>query len=61
MKNESFALVFLVKFAKFVRISFLQNTTRRLLLIIALSIVVKGGLVNETINYDTKTKVYVPI
>ena len=61
MKNESFALVFLVKFAKFVRISFLQNTTRRLLLIIAISIVVKGGLVNETINYDTKTKVYVPI
>ena len=61
MKNESFVLVFLVKFAKFVRISFLQNTTGRLLLIMAISIVVKGELVNETVSYDTKTKVYVPI
>ena len=61
MKNESFALVFLVKFAKFVRISFLQNTTGRLLLIIAISILVKGELVNETVSYDTKTKAYVPI
>ena len=42
------------KICKFVRTPFLQNTTRRLLLIIAVSIVVKGVLVNETVNYDTK-------
>ena len=35
--------------------------TRRLLLIIAVSIVVKGELANETVNYGTKTKAYVPI
>ena len=50
-----------MNFAKFVRTPFLQNTTRRLLLIIAVSIVVKGELANETVNYDTKTKAYVPI
>ena len=45
---------FLVTFAKFVRTPFLQNTTRRLLLIIAVSIIlVMQG--NETVNYDTKT------
>ena len=43
------------------RSTFLQNTTGRLLLIIAVSIVVKGELTNETVNYDTKTKAYVPI
>ena len=32
-----------------------------LLLIIAVSIVVKGELANETVNYYTKTKAYVPI
>ena len=48
---------FLVNFAKFVRTSFSQNTTRRLLLIIAVSIVLvmKGGLASETVNNDTKT------
>ena len=48
---------FLVNFAKFVRTPFLQNTTRRLLLIIAVSIVLvmKGELASETVNYDTKT------
>ena len=35
------------------RIPFLQNTIRRLLLIIALSIVVKGKFTNETVNHDT--------
>ena len=45
---------FLVNFAKFVRTPFLQNSTGRLLLIIAVSIVVKGVLANETVNYDTK-------
>ena len=28
---------------------------------IAASIVVKGEFANETVNYDTKTKAYVPI
>ena len=46
---------FLVNFAKFVRTPFLQNSTGRLLLIIAVSIVAKGVLANETVNYDTKT------
>ena len=50
-----------MNFAKFVRTPFLQNTTRRLLLIIAVSIVVKGELANENLNYDTKIKAYVPI
>ena len=52
---------FLVNFAKFVRTPFLQNSTRRLLLIIAISIVVKKVLANETVNYDTKTKTYILI
>ena len=50
-----------MKFAKFVGTPFLQNTSGRLLLIIAVSIVVKGELANETVNFDTKTKAYVPI
>ena len=37
------------------------NTTGWLLLIIAVSIVVKRVLANETGNYDTKTKAYVLI
>ena len=43
--------------AKFVRTPYLQNTTRRLLLIIAVSIALamKGELASETENYDTKT------
>ena len=47
---------FLVNFSKYVRTPFLKNFTRRLLLIIEVSIVVKGKLANETVNYDTKTK-----
>ena len=50
-RNLFFAVV---NFAKFVRTTFLQNSTGRLLLIIAVSIVVKGVLANETVNYDTK-------
>ena len=52
--------VFSVNFAKakFVRTHFLQNTTGWLLLIIAVSIVVKGELAKEIVNYDTKTKAY---
>ena len=50
-----------MNFAKFVKAPFLQNTTRRLFLIVAVSMVVKGELANENLNYDTKTKAYVPI
>ena len=59
-RNSFFAehQVFLVKFAKFVRTPFLQNSTGQPLLIIAVSTVVKGELVSDTVNYDTKTKVY---
>ena len=41
-------------FAKFVRTPFLQNSTGQLLLIIVVSIIVKGVLANETVNYDIK-------
>ena len=46
-----------MNFAKFVKAPVLQNTARRLLLIIAVSIVLvmKGALASETVNYDTKT------
>ena len=44
-----------MNFAQF-GISFLQNSTGRLLLIIAVSIVAKGVLANETVNYETRTK-----
>ena len=44
-----------MNYAKFVKIPFLQNTTRRLLLIIAVStvLVMQGELASETVNYDT--------
>ena len=35
--------------------TFLQNFIRRLLLIIAVSIVMEGELANKTVNYGTKT------
>ena len=54
-------MCFLEKLAKFVGTPFSQNTTGRLLLIVAVSIAVKGELANKTVNYDTKTKAYVPI
>ena len=44
-----------MNFGKFVRTLTLQRIARRLLLITAVSIG-KGKLVNETINYATKTK-----
>ena len=50
-----------MNFAKFQRTLFLQNTIGQLLLIIAVLIVVKGELANQTVNYDTTTKAYVPI
>ena len=49
---ESLFWCCLVNFTKFVRTTFLQNSTRWLLLNIAL--VVKGVLANETVNYDTE-------
>ena len=52
---------FLVNFAEFVRTPFLQNSTERLILIRAVSIVAKGVLANETVNYNTQTKAYVLI
>ena len=58
---ESLFWCFLVNFAEFVRTPLLQNSTGRLLLIIAVSIVAKGVLANETVNYDTQTKAYVLI
>ena len=48
-------------FAKFVTAPFLQNSTGRMLLIIAVSIVAKGVLANKTVNYDTSTEAYVLI
>ena len=50
-----------MNFTEFARRPFLQNTTGRMLLITAVSTVVKRELASETVNYDTKTKVYVPI
>ena len=46
-----------MNFAKFKRTPFLQNTTRRLLLIIAVSIalVMKGESASKSVNYDTKS------
>ena len=41
--------------------TFLQNSTRRLLLIIAVSIAAKRVLANKTVNYDPKTKACVLI
>ena len=40
---------------------FLQNSSRRLILVIAVSLVAKGVLANETVHYDTQTKAYVLI
>ena len=58
---ESVFWCFLMNFAKFVITPFLQNSTGRLLLIIAVSIVAKGVLANQTVNYETRTKAYVLI
>ena len=52
---------FLANFAKFGSIPLLQNSTGRLLLIIAVSIAAKGVLANGTVNYETRTKAYVLI
>ena len=49
---------FRVNVVKFARTSFLQNSTGRLLLMIAVSIVAKDVLANKTLNYETRTKAY---
>ena len=56
-KNETLAQDFSCKFYKIRKNTFLQNTTRRLFLIIAVSVVLvmKGELASGTVNYDTKT------
>ena len=61
IKCESLAQVFSCEFCKICKNTVFAEHYRRLLLIAAVSIVVKGELANETVNYDTKTKVYVPI
>ena len=47
---------FLMNFPKFVNTPFLQNTTGRLLQIIAVSIAAKGELANKTVNYGTEIR-----
>ena len=56
LKRRLFLRYFLKNFAKFVRAPSLQNTTG-CICIEAVPIVVKGELVNKTVNYDAKTKV----
>ena len=57
IKNKSLAQVFSCEFCEIWKNLFLQNTTGRL--IIAVSIVVKGELANETVHYDTKAEAYI--
>ena len=54
-------LVFTCEICEICKNIFLQNSTGQLFLIITVSIVAKGVLANETVNYDTKTKAYVLI
>ena len=61
IKSESSAQMFTCEICKICTNTFFQNTTGRLLLIISVSIVVKGDLANETVNYDTKTKAFILI
>ena len=56
---NSFLGVFLWILRNLQEYLFLQNSTGRMLLIIAVSIVPKGVLAKETVNYETKTKAYV--
>ena len=56
LKTRHQRRIFLVDFAKFVRTPFLQNTTRKLLLIIAVSIVLvmKGELAKTIYQFEPK-------
>ena len=59
--QDLFFGIFLWIFQNLVGTPSLQNSTRRLLLIIAVSIVAKGVLPSDTVNYGTKAKAYVLI
>ena len=54
-------LVFSCQFCGICKNTFLLNSTERLILIIAVSVVAKGVLANKTVNYDTQTRAYVLI
>ena len=58
LKRRLQHLCFVVNITKFVRIPFSQTTTGWLFLIIAVSLIVKWQLANESVNYDTKIKEY---
>ena len=49
------------KFSEISKNTFFQNIIGRLLLFLAVSIELNGEMANETVNYDSKTKAYVPI
>ena len=53
--------VFSYEICEICRDTFWKNTTGPLLLIIVVSVVAKGELGNETVNFNTKAKAYVPI
>ena len=58
LKRRLQHLCFVVNITKFVRTLFLQTATGWLFLIIAVSLIVKWELANESVNYDTKIKEY---
>ena len=64
-KTHLYGNLFFDKFklcrSKICKNTFFAEHHGRLLLITAVSIVVKEELANKTVNYDTKTKAYVPI
>ena len=45
-----------MKLVKFVGTPFSQSNTERLLLIVAVSIIVKGELANKTVNYQKESQ-----
>ena len=56
IKKESIAQVFSCKFWKICKNTFLAEQHWTALQIIALSVLLKEELANETVNYDRKTK-----
>ena len=56
IKKESIAQVFSCKFWKICKNTFLAEQHWTALQIIAVSILLKEELANETVNYDRKTK-----
>ena len=53
--------MFSCEFPEISKNTFFQNIIGWLLLFLAVSIELKGEMANETVNYDSKTKAYVPI